>query len=124
MTRVIDVGDEGWECFHTEIDHIEEGWLTFFQTLAFAVARHPGEPRRTVFGMGLLPGDPLAALGLAVDAARRASATRPRPAPATSSPAPSGSAPTARSASPSTPGATACWWPPPSPAAPTRARRP
>jgi len=69
VTRVIDVGGEGWEHFHAEIDHIEEGWLTFFQTLAFAIERHPGEPRRTIFGMGLLPGDPLATLGLAVDAA-------------------------------------------------------
>lgn len=66
VTRVIDVGDAGWEVFHAEIDHIEEGWLTFFQTLAFAAARHPGEPRRTAFAMGLLPGpDPLATLGLA-----------------------------------------------------------
>ncbi|HMJ78891.1 MAG TPA: hypothetical protein VK507_23100 [Iamia sp.] len=68
VTRVIDVGSEGWEHFHPMIDHIEEGWLTFFQTLAFAIERHPREPRRTVFGAGLLPGDPLAALGLAVDA--------------------------------------------------------
>jgi hypothetical protein len=65
VTRVIDVGDDGWEMFHAEIDNIEEGWRTFFQTLAFAVAHHPGQPRRTVFGMGLLPGaDPLATLGL------------------------------------------------------------
>lgn len=65
VTRVIDVGSEGWEHFHTMIDHIEEGWLTFFHTLAFAVAHHPGEARRTAFGMGLLPGaDPLATLGL------------------------------------------------------------
>jgi hypothetical protein len=64
VTRVIDVGDDGWEMFHNEIDQIEEGWRTFFQTLAFAVARHPGEPRRTVFGMGLVPGDPLDVLGL------------------------------------------------------------
>jgi hypothetical protein len=64
VTRVIDVGDDGWEMFHGEIDQIEEGWLTFFQQLAFAVARHPGEPRRTVFGMGLIAGDPLATLGL------------------------------------------------------------
>ncbi len=64
VTRVIDVGDDGWEMFHSEIDHIEEGWLTFFQQLAFVLARHPGEGRRTVFGSGLLAGDPLAALGL------------------------------------------------------------
>lgn len=65
VTRVIDVGDAGWEMFHAEIDHIEEGWRTFFQQLAFALVRHPGEPRRTVFGMGLVPGaDPLATLGL------------------------------------------------------------
>jgi hypothetical protein len=71
VTRVIDVGDDGWEMFHNEIDQIEEGWLTFFQQLAFAVARHPGEARRTVFGMGLIPGaDPQATLGLdGIDAA-------------------------------------------------------
>lgn len=67
MTRVIDVSGQGWELFHTEIDSIEEGWITFFQQLAFALGRHPGQPRRTAFGMGLLPGtDPLATLGLAV----------------------------------------------------------
>ena len=67
MTRVIDVSGQGWEFFHTEIDAIEEGWITFFHTLAFAVGHHPGERRRTAFGMGLLPGaDPLATLGLAV----------------------------------------------------------
>jgi len=66
VTRVVDVGDTGWDAFHAEIDAIEEGWLTFFQQLAFALARHPGEPRRTAFGMGALPGtDPLALLGLA-----------------------------------------------------------
>jgi hypothetical protein len=64
VTRVIDVGDAGWEMFHAEIDHIEEGWLTFFQQLAFAAARHAGEDRRTVFGTGLLPDEPLAVLGL------------------------------------------------------------
>ncbi|HEX7132133.1 MAG TPA: hypothetical protein VF228_06125 [Iamia sp.] len=66
VTRVIDVGDAGWELFHTEIDNIEEGWRTFFQQLAFAAARHPGDDRRTVFGTGVLSGsDPLARLGLA-----------------------------------------------------------
>lgn len=65
VTRVLDVGDDGWEMFHAEIEHIEEGWLTFFQQLAFAVVRHPGRIRQTVFGSGLLPGaDPLATLGL------------------------------------------------------------
>jgi hypothetical protein len=64
MTRVVDVGDDGWEMFHSEIDHIEEGWMTFFQQLAFAITHHRGEDRRTAFGMGLLPGDPLAVLGL------------------------------------------------------------
>ena len=64
VTRVMDVGDAGWEAFHSQIDAIEEGWRTFFHQLAFAIDHHPGQPRRTVFGMGLLPGpDPLATLG-------------------------------------------------------------
>lgn len=66
VTRVIDVGDDGWEMFHSEIDAIEEGWRTFFQQLAFVMARHPGEARATVFAMGLLTaplGDVAAAPG-------------------------------------------------------------
>lgn len=54
VTRVIDVGDDGWEVFHSEVDAIEEGWRTFFQQLAFVMAHHPGEARATVFAMGQL----------------------------------------------------------------------
>lgn len=75
VTRAIDVGDAGWEAFHAEIDHIEEGWRTFLQTLAFAVAHHPDQPRRTAFGAGALAGaDPLATLGLAAVAGLEAGA--------------------------------------------------
>lgn len=69
VTRVHDVDEPGWEMFATDIDAIEEGWLTFFQTLAFAVARHPGAPRRTAFGMGVVgDGDPGGLTGLDVGA--------------------------------------------------------
>lgn len=57
VTRGLAPGDAGWEGFVDMIDQVDEGWISFFQTLAFALARHPGEPRRTTFGMGLLPAE-------------------------------------------------------------------
>lgn len=66
-------------------EDIEEGWLTFLQQLRFALARHPGEDRRTVHLAGVArAGDPppaTTALGLAevreLRAGRRYEATTP-----------------------------------------------
>jgi hypothetical protein len=49
-------------------DEIDEGWTTFVQQLRFALERHPGDDRRTLFlsGQAAQNGDPspLKALGL------------------------------------------------------------
>ncbi|HKN53523.1 MAG TPA: SRPBCC domain-containing protein [Amycolatopsis sp.] len=41
-----------WDAYY---DDITEGWITFLQQLKFALERHPGEPRRTVFHAGAGP---------------------------------------------------------------------
>lgn len=41
-------------------DSVEQGWITFAQQLRFALERHRGQDRDTVY----LPGDPAAPLGL------------------------------------------------------------
>jgi len=46
-----------WDAFY---DDISEGWTTFLQQLRFALERHPGSPRRTVY----FNGAPLESLGL------------------------------------------------------------
>ena len=54
--------------WHLYYDDIDEGWLTFLEQLRFALARHPGEPRRTIHlggtAVSSTPEAPLAALGL------------------------------------------------------------
>lgn len=58
--------DPSWSGIY---DDLAEGWLTFMQQLKFAMERHPGAERRTVFlnGRARQAGDPdpIAALGLA-----------------------------------------------------------
>jgi len=58
--------DPSW---HGIYDDLAEGWLTFMQQLKFALERHPGEERRTIFlnGRAKQAGDPdpITALGLA-----------------------------------------------------------
>jgi hypothetical protein len=48
-------GDDVWGGFY---DAIEQGWITFVQQLRFALERHPGHDRDTVY----LSGDPAEAL--------------------------------------------------------------
>lgn len=64
MTRAPLSGDPEWDAYYEDVN---EGWLTFIQQLRFALERHPGADRRTVFlsGQGTTPAglDPLAALG-------------------------------------------------------------
>lgn len=43
-------------------DEITEGWITFVQQLRFALTRHPGQDRRTVFFTGHAARDGIAAL--------------------------------------------------------------
>jgi uncharacterized protein YndB with AHSA1/START domain len=53
-----------WDAFYEDIN---EGWRTFMQQLRFALERHPGSARRTVFLDGTLDSaaNPLEELGLA-----------------------------------------------------------
>jgi uncharacterized protein YndB with AHSA1/START domain len=55
-------------------DDVNEGWTTFLHQLRFAMERHPGADRRTVFVSGPKT-DPLAALGL-TEVATRAPGSR------------------------------------------------
>ncbi len=76
VTRAAPTDEAGWDAMYTAI---EEGWITFVQQLRFALERHPGEDRRTIYLAGE-PGlaearSPVEALGL-VDAARRAPGRR------------------------------------------------
>ncbi|MFC6679735.1 SRPBCC domain-containing protein [Nonomuraea ferruginea] len=61
MTRAPLSGDTEWDAYY---DDVNEGWVTFIHQLKFALERHPGADRRTVFlsGHGTTP--PLAAAGL------------------------------------------------------------
>jgi uncharacterized protein YndB with AHSA1/START domain len=46
VTRPAPAAGVSWDDVY---DEITEGWITFVQQLRFALARHPGEDRRTVF---------------------------------------------------------------------------
>lgn len=46
VTRPAPAAHVSWDDVY---DEITEGWITFVQQLRFALARHPGEERRTVF---------------------------------------------------------------------------
>jgi hypothetical protein len=48
-----------WDAYYEDIN---EGWTTFMHQLRFALERHPGSARRTVFLDGT--GDPFAAMGI------------------------------------------------------------
>lgn len=54
-----------WDAYY---DDISEGWITFLEQLRFALERHPGEDRRTVFLAGR--GDGIAAFDLQAVSAR------------------------------------------------------
>jgi hypothetical protein len=66
VIRSAPVTDGTWQGIY---DDVNEGWLTFFQQLKFALERHPGAERRTVFlnGRAASAATPLPAqaLGLA-----------------------------------------------------------
>lgn len=64
MVRAPRGSEAEWDAYY---DDINEGWTTFIQQLRFALERHPGIARRTVFLDGAFgeTGDPIAALGLA-----------------------------------------------------------
>ncbi|MFB9681581.1 SRPBCC family protein [Streptosporangium vulgare] len=62
MTRAPRGGDPEWDAYY---DDITEGWITFVHQLAFALERHPGADRRTVFLSGAAATPVLEAAGLA-----------------------------------------------------------
>jgi uncharacterized protein YndB with AHSA1/START domain len=49
LTRAAYGDNPEWDAYY---DDITEGWITFLQQLRFALERHPGEPRRTLFYSG------------------------------------------------------------------------
>lgn len=49
LTRAPHGDDPQWDAYY---DEITEGWTTFLHQLRFALERHPGEPRRTLFYSG------------------------------------------------------------------------
>ncbi|WP_020387055.1 SRPBCC family protein [Kribbella catacumbae] len=49
LTRAPHSDDPEWDAYY---DDITEGWITFVQQLRFAMERHPGESRRTLFYSG------------------------------------------------------------------------
>lgn len=62
VTRPAPAGGASWDDVY---DEITEGWIAFVQQLRFALARHPGQDRRTIFlgGHAAAPGgDPLGAV--------------------------------------------------------------
>ncbi|WP_436763072.1 SRPBCC family protein [Streptosporangium sp. V21-05] len=62
VTRAPHGGDPEWDAYY---DDITEGWITFVHQLAFALERHPGADRRTVFLSGAAATPVLEATGLA-----------------------------------------------------------
>jgi uncharacterized protein YndB with AHSA1/START domain len=49
LTRAAYGADPDWDAYY---DDITEGWITFLHQLRFALERHPGEERRTLFYSG------------------------------------------------------------------------
>jgi uncharacterized protein YndB with AHSA1/START domain len=64
MVRAPRGGNPEWDAYY---DDVNEGWTTFLHQLRFALERHRGTDRRTVFLEGSIgaAGEPIAALGLA-----------------------------------------------------------
>jgi hypothetical protein len=69
MTRAPRGDDPEWAAYYEDVT---EGWITFVQQLRFALERHPGVDRRTLFlsGQSRDGSSPLAQLGLAGAAAQ------------------------------------------------------
>ncbi|MEU9832369.1 SRPBCC domain-containing protein [Streptosporangium sp. NPDC048047] len=61
LTRPPRGADPEWDAYY---DEITEGWITFVQQLRFALERHPGHDRRTVFLSGTGASPVLEAAGL------------------------------------------------------------
>lgn len=61
LTRAPHADDPEWDKYY---DDITEGWITFVQQLRFALERHPGESRRTLFYSGTGKAGPAEQLGL------------------------------------------------------------
>jgi uncharacterized protein YndB with AHSA1/START domain len=66
LTRAAYGDNPEWDAYY---DDITEGWITFLQQLRFAVERHPGEPRRTLFYSGAGDRSPIVELGMDVQPA-------------------------------------------------------
>jgi hypothetical protein len=61
LTRAPRGADPDWEAYY---DDVTEGWITFLHQLRFAVERHSGEPRHTLFFSGTGAVSPITELGV------------------------------------------------------------
>ncbi|MFG1906000.1 SRPBCC domain-containing protein [Kribbella sp. NPDC048928] len=61
LTRAPLGADPDWDAYY---DDVTEGWTTFLHQLRFAVERHPGDARHTLFFSGTGPTSPITELGL------------------------------------------------------------
>ncbi|GAA1701154.1 hypothetical protein GCM10009745_55340 [Kribbella yunnanensis] len=64
LTRAPKGANPDWDAYY---DDVTEGWITFLHQLRFAVERHPGEPRRTLFYSGNGTINPITELGIPTD---------------------------------------------------------
>ncbi|MGW7680259.1 SRPBCC family protein [Kribbella sp. NPDC054772] len=62
LTRAPKGADPDWDAYY---DDVTEGWITFLNQLRFAVERHSGEPRHTLFFSGTGAVSPITELGVA-----------------------------------------------------------
>ncbi|WP_405056381.1 hypothetical protein OG474_27020 [Kribbella sp. NBC_01505] len=64
LTRAPKGANPDWDAYY---DDVTEGWITFLHQLRFAVERHPGEARRTLFYSGTGAANPITELGIPAD---------------------------------------------------------
>jgi hypothetical protein len=71
VIRAAPAGDSSWQDIY---DDVVEGWVTFVQQLRFALARHRGENRRTLYlsGRATNAGNPLPVEALGLNGVRTA----------------------------------------------------
>jgi len=66
LTRAPMGANPEWDAYY---DDVTEGWITFLHQLRFAVERHPGDPRHTLFFSGTGALSPISELGIPLEPA-------------------------------------------------------
>jgi uncharacterized protein YndB with AHSA1/START domain len=64
LTRAPLGADPEWDAYY---DDVTEGWITFLHQLRFALERHPGDPRHTLFYSGTGAASPIEELQIPAD---------------------------------------------------------